>query len=437
MPRTYKFLSVLALLILILFAFATPTRAFESRNGENVVIAAGETIPDDLYAFGATVTLDGTVKGDLVVAAQTITINGTVEGDLLAAGQTIIINGTVTDDVRAAGSVLYIGEAASIADDLVAAGYSLENRAGSMVGGDVLVGAGQVLLAGEVAGDVKAGTGGLKLSGSIGGDVKADVGEAEEGYAGPPPTMFMGPSAVSVPLVPAGLTVDPSARIRGSLTYTSRKELSIPGSVVLGKVTHLEPELKEEVAKVITPAQQIGNWFLNLLRSIVTLVAIGLLLGWLFPKFVKNAVGKLQTKPWPSLGWGVVAIAAAIFAMLVVFLAMILLAVLFGTLTLGELAGTSVWLGILALFVLILGFVLAVSFVAKVVVGLLGGKLILNAIRPGLGEHRFWPLLLGVAIVAILVALPYVGGLLALLAVLFGLGALWLFGREVLAKKAA
>ena len=39
-----------------------PVLAFESRGGENVVIAAGEVIEDDLYVMAGTFTLDGTIE---------------------------------------------------------------------------------------------------------------------------------------------------------------------------------------------------------------------------------------------------------------------------------------------------------------------------------------------------------------------------------------
>ena len=67
----------------------------------------------------------------------------------------------------------------------------------------------------------------------------------------------------------------------------------------------------------------------------------------------------------------------------------------------------------------------------------MGGKLILAKVKPELAEHRVWPLVIGVVIFAFLAALPWFGGLVSLFAVLFGLGALWLFGRGALQAKAA
>jgi hypothetical protein len=272
------------------------------------------------------------------------------------------------------------------------------------------------------------------------------VGESDQSQAGPPPTMFMPQSTVPVPLVKQGLTIDPSAKIAGNLEYTQMRELTFPAGVVAGKVMRSEPPAESQPTTTIPPetsAQKVMKWGLNTLRSLVTLVLIGLLLLWLFPTFLKALSEKLGAKPWHSLGWGVVAYAAFFFSVLLILFAMILGGVVFGLLTLGALSGTAVWLGILTLFALIVGFVLFTSFVAKVVFGAMLGKWILiQAHSPLLAEHRYWPMVIGVAITVVVIAalsfplIPgFLGGLLNFAVVLFGLGALWLWGRDTLAKK--
>ena len=101
-------------------------------------------------------------------------------------------------------------------------------------------------------------------------------------------------------------------------------------------------------------------------------------------------------------------------------------------------------LGLLALFGLIVGFVLATAFVAKVVFGAALGKWILKRANPSLAEHRYWPMVIGVVITVAVIALltfplipGFLGGLLNFGIVLAGLGALWLVGREALQKKPA
>ena len=149
-----------------------------------------------------------------------------MDGDLIAAGQTVIINGTVTDDARIAGAVLQIGKTATIGDDVVAGGASLETQAGSVIEGELVVGAGQVLLDGSVTGDVQVGAGSLELNGEFGGDVNAQVGDPEEG--GMPPSMFMPQANIQFPTVKPGFNIGEDAQIEGNLEYTQSKDVSIP-----------------------------------------------------------------------------------------------------------------------------------------------------------------------------------------------------------------
>jgi hypothetical protein len=179
-------------------------------------------------------------------------------------------------------------------------------------------------------------------------------------------------------------------------------------------------------------------------RSLVTIILIGLLLLWLFPVFTKGLSERLQTQPWPSLGWGVVAYAAFFFALLLVLCVMILGAIFFGFLTLRGMSGTIISLGILLFFALIVGFVLVTAFVTKIVFGQAVGKWILARMKSPLAEHKYWPMVIGTAITLAVIAIlsfPLIpgvlGGLLNFAVILFGLGALWLWGREAMAKKPA
>jgi cytoskeletal protein CcmA (bactofilin family) len=439
MKQMYKLVSVLTLLAVLALTFVTPAYAFEDRAGDTVIVAADEVINDDLYVTAETFTLDGTVNGDVVVFAQTIWINGTIDGDLIAAGQTIVINGTVTDDARIAGAALQLGEGAQVGGDVVAGGASLETKDGSTVGGEVVVGSGQTLLAGDVTGDVLAGTGGLELRGSFGGDVNAYVDATGDDDSGPPMSTYMSDIPISLPNVQNGLTVADSAEIAGDLVYSSTVDLPVPAGVVAGEVTRVAPQIDEgHVIEEPTQAEIVGEWALDLLRVAVTLILVGLFLGWLFPRFVKTLSEKLKAQPLPSLGWGAIAWAAAIFTMLAVVLVTILGAIVFGIVTLGGLSGTIIWVGLLTLFVLIVGFSLATAYVAKVVVGETVGKWILGRSNPALAEHKVWPLVVGVLVVVLvvgllnfpLIPLGFLGWLVDFIVVLAGLGALWLWGRE-------
>jgi len=446
MSRSHRILSILILSTLLVLTFTTPAYAYDGRGGDKVVIAADQVVNDDLYVGAKEFVLDGTANGDVIAFAQFVTVNGTINGDLITAAQTIVINGIVTGSVKAAGSVLYFGDKAKIGGDLVGAGYSLESRSGSAFGRDLVFAAGQILLGGNIVRNVTAYSGALQIDGNIGGNVKAEVGDASQTQAGPPPSMFMGPSTVPVPLVKPGLSIDPSAMISGNLEYTQKADLTFPAGVVAGQVTRVTPPTPEkngtQPSIQETTRQKVTNWIFGSARSLITLILFGLFLLWLFPILLKGISEKLGTQPWPSMGWGVITYAGFFFAVLLIIFVTILGALLFGVLTLGGLSGTIVWLGILTLFAIILGFVLATSFLAKIIFGMTLGKWILLRAKSPLAEHKFWPMVIGVAVIVAVISFlsfPLVPGLLAgllnIIIILFGLGALWLRGREMLTKK--
>ncbi len=442
MSTSSKLLSSLLLFVLLSLTLATPAYAFDGRGGDKVIIQAGQVVNDDLYVGANEFVLDGTVNGDTVAFGQIVTVNGTVKGDLITAAQTVVINGTVTGNVRMAGSVLFVGQAAKIGGDIVSAGYSLEVRRGSTIGRDVVFATAQTLLAANVGRNVLAYTGALELQGDVAGDVTANVGEASQSRSGPPPSMFMGQSTVPVPIVREGLTIDPAAKIAGSLKYTQNANLAIPAGVVAGTVTRIpQPEQESTPAPELTASQKVAEWAFGAGRSLVTLVLIGLFLLWMFPLFTLSVSDRLERKLWPSLGWGVVAYAGFFFVLLLLVFVMILGAVVFGMLTLGGLSATVVFLGLLALFALILGFVLATSFIAQIVFGMTLGKWLLTRLNSPLASHKYWPMVIGVVITVAVVALlkfPLIpgllGGLLEFAIILFGLGALWLRVRDSMVK---
>ena len=221
---------ILALLAALIMA--APVSAVETRGGDRVIVGEGETVGDDLYAGANKVVVNGTVEGDLVAFGTTITVNGTVEGDLIAAGQALTVNGTVEDDVRVAGQALAFGEDARLGDDLISAGASLETKPGATVGGDLLYGGQQALLAGDVDGNVKAGANALEVAGRVGGDVNAALG----GDAGVNPP-FVPASPVAVPDVEPGLTLTDDARIEGNLAYEApQRAATASGAEAAGNV---------------------------------------------------------------------------------------------------------------------------------------------------------------------------------------------------------
>ena len=427
--RTRRLLVVAGVVLLTVLLVVPTAWAFEGRGGDVVVIEADEVVDDDLYVAAGEFRLDGTVKGDLFVTGGTLEINGTVEGDLVAAGQSVVIDGVVEDDARIAGYALDVGGA--VADDLIAAGFSLENGSESNVGGDLLFGGYQALLAGDVAGDAKIGGGAVRIAGIIGGDVMVDVGGAAPDQAMPPGfPFFFGSNVPPVPSVPTGLTIDEGASIGGGLDYTANAEIRVPAGAVAGKVDFTQYVEEATEGAEVRAARVAGKWFLRQVRRLITLLLAGVAMMWLVPDWTRKLAGVVENRPLPSLGWGVVAIAVFALVMLVLVTATVILAVVFGLVTLGELVGRVITLGGIAVSTTAFGFSVIWSYVTKIVISLLLGQLIFRLFKSDAAEHRWWPMLLGVVIFVVIAAVPVLGWLARLATVLLGLGAVWLWARD-------
>ena len=231
------------------------------------------------------------------------------------------------------------------------------------------------------------GPAGWKLRGPVGGDVHAYVDVTSETANASPMNMYMGNSPITLPsrAYPACTWMD-GASIGGNLEYTGDVEVAIPASVVAGEITRVPVAHDRETgagsSRAAPPAgERVLDWGFGLLRTIVILILFGLLLGWLFPKFMRVLPDNLKAQPLVSLGWGSMLYAIVFFGLLVIILVTIVLALV-------GLGGNIVWLGWLVLSVLLLGFMLATGYLAKVVVGEAAGQVDPWALPPGAGRTQ-------------------------------------------------
>lgn len=409
-----KLLLTTAIAFLLMLTSEGPLHA-EVRRGNEVLIAKGEVIEDDVYVFAKTVEVNGTIAGDLIVAGQHITINGSVDGDLIAAAQQVLVNGKVTDDVRIAGQVLTVQDGADIGDDLIAGGYSLECTKASHIGGEVKYAGFQCLFAGHVEKKTILASKNCQLSGSFGDDIEASAGGGNYASAG-----YWG---AEIPTVSPGLTIAESADIAGNLNYQSPREALIdPESTIAGQVeySHLES------AEALPPT--IASRAVAFAKQCYALSLVGLLVVYSCPKWTGQVVTNIQRRPFTSFGFGVLALIVVIAGTILLLAGTITIAVLLGSVSLDNLIPAWLWLGGLTTTAVIVGFVIFSTWVAKVIVSVWAGNRIIHGPR-WIAKQRFLALTLGVLIFGALTWIPAVGGIIALVVVLVGIGstAIWLF----------
>lgn len=368
----------LVILVLIL-AMPVPTYAAEIRNEDIVVIGPDEVINDNLIVLADQFTLQGRVNGRLYVVANTITIDGTVTSDINAVGRQVIMNGTA-QSVRMAGLEMLLGTRSRILGEAFLGALRLMQRSGSQINGSFAFVGASALLSGQIGAPASSSAMGL----------------------------FQ-------PVHLIALSSD-----------VSRATFSEPGMSAPGQQTREERQA------------ELKAGFMYVLRGFLSLLILGLLMTWLTPGLLQGATTQLRQKIVASLLWGLVALPALVVFVLAFILALVLLVMAFNALGLGDLVTLTVIFGGLSLIALITGIVVLLMYVGNIITGYLIGKLLLQRSEAKWAQHRVVPLVLGVALISVLSSLPGLGFAVHLIAMLAGLGALWLlFWRTRLYPSAA
>ena len=288
----------------------------------------------------------------------------------------------------------------------------------------------------------------LVISGNIGGNVRADV--AAPDTAG---FMFVAPPGAPAS-VPPGIRVTEGAEIGGQLVYISPEEQedtiqSEPeeGIVFRTPVPDTRQQAQQRDGRGV--ALLVLQWIIARLRDLVTLLLLGALILWLWPRWLYRAADAVRLQPLLSLGWGLVVwLLGYIGAGIIVFL-IVLAAILLGIVTLGGLAFAVLGIGFSLLGLAFIIFWLSVAYLSKIVVAYLIGRWIVLGLtrreepatevvtppgeEPGTEPtprrvertrsvaQDGWSLVVGVIIYVLLSAIPILGWLIAAVVTLLSL----------------
>lgn len=343
--------------------------AAEQRLGGDLFIGGGtvtvrQPVAGDLFATGGTVDIDAAVAGDALALGGKLRLGAEVEHSLFAAGGRVTVNGKVGRNLRVLGGQVELGPKGDVNGNLSAAG-------------------GQVRLYGRVGGHVQSAGGSLLIDGPVGGDVLATSGQIELG---------------------------PSARIAGKLRYRSGEVLrQDPSAQVIGGVELLASGLGAEAAS--TPAARgrdrhgagaaIGGvWTAGLIVLAAVLLAAT-------PRVQAGVAQTMAARPGLSLLLGFVLLVCVPVAALLAMLTLI---------------GIPLGLFLVALYLTLLPL-------AYVSTGIALGDWALQRWQTERAARLGWRIGAAAAALvalALLATLPWLGGVVALAALLAGLGALLL-----------
>jgi len=114
----------------------------------------------------------------------------------------------------------------------------------------------------------------------------------------------------------------------------------------------------------------------------------------------------------------------------------VLLAVVFGVVTLGSLAWLSIGAGILAMLVLTFAYLVFTSYLAPIIVSYVIGHVILVRVQADWARNRFVMFVLGLVLLTVLAFIPGVNVIVGILVAVFALGALLLWLVPLLSRPA-
>lgn len=367
----HKLVTFAGLTLFVSVLWMAGAHAYTMRTNTVISVGKTEVIESTLYARGSSITIAGTVKGDVFCVGQNVDISGTVEGDVFCGGQTVHVSGKITGGLRVAGQSIELS-GANVGGSLTVLGQSMVLDQATVVARD----AGILAQNAQVDGVIKRDLQVLAQNNSIG----ATVGRTAD-------------------LAGANIVLKSSAQLGGNLVYHSNNSAQIDtGAIVRGSTEHKAPLVSPRKARKHEFTTQVARslyWFLALL-------AIGVALWLLAPRWFDVTAEIITTRPWASVGTGLVGLIAVpiIFIALCITIIGVPLAFIIGALWIVTLMTSLVFTG-----------------------NALGGWIVTKAKwQPG----RWLPftrLGTGLLVLAVLSLVPFIGGLVTFVALLWGAGA--------------
>lgn len=360
--------SLVMMLFLAPTAFAAEFIAPDKESG-NITLSSGET-HKNVYIAGGSIFINSNITGDLYGAGGTIIVEGNVEQDVVLAGGTITINGQVGGDVRVAGGNIIINGA--VAGDVIMGGGTLHLTEKATVNGDLVAGAGETTVDATVVGAVKIAGGTVTLNSSLPGkiDVMADQ----------------------------SFTIGSKAIITNVITYKGPQEAVVQDGAQIASIDFqkLEPNKGGRVGHMFAALFTIA-----FVIKVIGLVLAGLLLMKLFPRTSTAAVESMQRSMWANLGIGFLGLIVAPIAFVILLMTFV---------------------GMYIAFMVMLVWLIMLLVAALVACVFAGAWIVKTLTKKETMTYDWQALLIGVVALAIIMLVPFIGGLLFFILMLMAFG---------------
>jgi cytoskeletal protein CcmA (bactofilin family) len=354
-------------------ALAAVTGCSMHVDGEDAV---SRQFGSDYFGAGGTLNLTEAVEGDAFLAGGRVSVASEIKGDLVAAGGEVSIGGAVNDDLYVAGGSVQVD--ALVDGNARVAGGEVSVGPATVVAGALSLTGGRVQFDGNAHKYLQASGGSVRLNGEVHGDAEV---RAEE------------------------LVIEPGTRIAGKLVYRGPEAPVVPeGAVIAGGVEFHERGTRDYAEDTGTHVGESEPGVGSVVWLLGVFIAAALF-QMLFPRYAREAAAAIGRAPLQSIGLGLAILVC------VPFVGVVLLITIIGI-------PLALLLIPLYLLVLFLGWVTAALFLAQ------RGLQALRPQQPVTTAWRLFALFLGLLALWLIGKIPYVGDLIAFVALIAGIGAL-------------
>ncbi len=359
-------------LVLCFLMFCASGFADPSAVGRDIVILpADQTVHGNYYALGDSVEISGTVTGDVYVLGGQVFIDGHVQGDVLALGASVEISGTVGNNIRVLGGQVTLS--GDVEKNITVLTGNFQVMPSADLKGNLVCIAGNADIASSVAEDVTVFASNLRVSNELHKNLEAYVGQ---------------------------FRLTSKAVIDGDVTYGSNTVAMLdPAAKILGQVTYESSYFSRffegSWIKGLLFGSKVATLLMNFFYSLIT----GLILIRLFPKTVDCALQALKAEHWKAFIYGLVLLVLLPLASLILLMTIL---------------GAPFALTLIAFN--IIGF-----YTAKIFTILWSSDAVFRKFK--LKPSRSLTLCLGLVVYFLLTSIPIFGTVVALVTMLFGVGA--------------
>jgi cytoskeletal protein CcmA (bactofilin family) len=395
--RNGSFLSIVVSAVALTLLLASGAGATIIQTSDDIHISNLHHIDDDFYAFGQTITVDGLIEGDLVAGGYEVFTNGDVTESQNVFAYRLHHTGTIGNSLRAFVNTAEID--GHVGRSIVIFAYDTRIGKGAMIARDVTIGGYSAHLEGTVGGKATVRADRIYISGEIGGDV--DI----EGKH---------------------ITISPPTVIKGNLTYTSEKEIEIDpasGVTVLGETKWKKPERRDEEKE--KGALSLRSVVLEISKLLAAFL-FGIIVIYVFKRYARESFKQLRTRFAVSVAAGFLALLIVIAAVIILVISVVLILIGLALIS-GNLAPVGAMVLILSILTVPIASFITVSggivfYSGKILFALLLGFLAVRIFKAEPAMLGKGQLLLGLIVLTVLFAIPYVGFPLYLLITIIGAG---------------